>query len=95
MKVKEIMNKDVKSLSGKEAVSEALDLISKLKISGLPVVDARGNLLGMFTEKDVLRTILPSYLNQVGGFIYGDNPKNIKNKFVSKDGKSQIINQKN
>lgn len=81
MKVKEIMTKDVKSLSGKEIVEDALDLISELKISGLPVVDKDGNLLGMFTEKSILKTVFPSYLSHVGGFVYEENPKNIKKKF--------------
>ncbi|MEK6715553.1 MAG: CBS domain-containing protein [Candidatus Omnitrophota bacterium] len=83
MKVKEIMTKDVKSLSGEETVKDALDIISRLEISGLPVIDKDKNLLGMFTEKDVLRIILPGYLTQVGAFVYGDDPKNIKNKFLN------------
>lgn len=83
MKVKEIMTKDVKSLSGEETVKDALDIISRLEISGLPVIDKDKNLLGMFTEKDILRIILPGYLTQVGAFVYGDDPKNIKNKFLN------------
>ena len=83
MKVKEIMTKDVKSLSGEETVKDALDIISRLEISGLPVIDKDRNLLGMFTEKDILRIILPGYLTQVGAFVYGDDPKNIKNKFLN------------
>ena len=83
MKVKEIMTKDVKSLSGEELVRDALETISKLEISGLPVIDKDRNLLGMFTEKDILRIILPGYLTQVGAFVYGDDPKNIKNKFLN------------
>lgn len=81
MKVKEIMSKDVKSLSPDEVVEKALDLISKMRLSGLPVIDKDRNLLGMFTEKDVLRTVLPSYVSHVGVFVYEENPKNIKNKF--------------
>ena len=81
MKIKEIMVRDIKSLSGRESVKDALDLILKFKISGLPVID-KGKLIGVFTEKDVLRAILPSYVNQVGGFVYGDTPKNIKNKLI-------------
>ncbi|PIQ88237.1 MAG: hypothetical protein COV72_09335 [Candidatus Omnitrophica bacterium CG11_big_fil_rev_8_21_14_0_20_42_13] len=81
MKIKEIMVRDIKSLSGRESVKDALNLILKFKISGLPVID-KGKLIGVFTEKDVLRAILPSYVNQVGGFVYGDTPKNIKNKLI-------------
>ncbi len=82
MKVREVMKEDIKSLLPDMSVKDALDLIFKMRISGLPVIDKNGKLVGCFTEKDVLKIILPSYLSQVGGFIYEDNPKNIKNKFA-------------
>ena len=82
MKVREVMQKDVKSLLPDMPVKDALDFIFKMRISGLPVIDKDGNLLGSFTEKNVLKIILPSYLSQVGRFVYEDNPKNIKNKFA-------------
>jgi CBS domain-containing protein len=83
MKVKEIITRELKYLSGNESVKEALEIISSIGISGLPVIDKHRNLLGMFTEKDVLRVILPSYLKQVGGFVYEKNPKNIRKKLLS------------
>lgn len=82
MKIKEVMQKDIKSLLPDMSVEDALDLIFSMRISGLPVINKDGKLLGSFTEKDVLKIILPSYLGQVGGFIYEDNPKNIKKKFT-------------
>ena len=82
MKIREVMKEDIKSLLPDMPVKDALDLIFKMRISGLPVIDKDGKLLGCFTEKDVLKIILPSYLSQVGGFIYEDNPKNIKKKFT-------------
>jgi len=81
MKVKEIMTKKVTSLSPDSNAQEALYLLQKMQISGLPVVDAQGKLVGMFTEKDILRHILPSYIERVGRFVYEENPKSIKNKF--------------
>lgn len=80
MKVKEIMTRDVKSLSGNISAKEALQVLFDTHISGLPVMDEQGKLLGMFTEKDILRTILPSYIDMVGRFIYSEDPKGIKNK---------------
>ena len=81
MKVKEIMTKEVTSVSPETDVKKALDLLLRMEISGLPVIDDKGRLLGMFTEKDILRNILPSYIEKVGRFIYQENPKSIKNKF--------------
>ena len=81
MKVKEIMTKDVTSIKSSDNAKEALMLLFKMQISGLPVIDAQGKLVGMFTEKDILSQILPSYLEKVGRFVYEENPKSIKNKF--------------
>ncbi len=82
MKVKEIMVKDVTSISPETGCSEVLDLLEKMQISGLPVIDEFGKLVGMFTEKDVLSYMLPSYIEKVGRFIYEENPKSTKKKFM-------------
>lgn len=82
MKVKEIMVKDVTSISPETAAGEALDLLEKKQISGLPVIDVKGKLVGMFTEKDILSYILPSYIEKVGRFVYEENPKSTKRKFL-------------
>jgi CBS domain-containing protein len=80
MKVKEIMKKEVKSLTPSMNAKEALSVLLKNQISGLPVIDDEGKLVGMFTEKDILKTILPTYLQDVGKFIYSEDPKGIKTK---------------
>ncbi|PIP20804.1 MAG: hypothetical protein COX40_02800 [Candidatus Omnitrophica bacterium CG23_combo_of_CG06-09_8_20_14_all_40_11] len=82
MKVEEIMIRDVASISPETGVDEALDLLEKMQISGLPVIDENGKLEGMFTEKDILSYILPSYIEKVGRFIYEENPKSTKKKFM-------------
>jgi CBS-domain-containing membrane protein len=82
MKVKEIMTRDVVSIKPEDSAKDALALLLKMQISGLPVIDESGKLVGMFTEKDILSHILPSYIERVGRFIYEDNPKSIKNKFM-------------
>jgi len=82
MKVKEIMVKDVASISPETGADEALDLLQKMQISGLPVIDENGKLVGMFTEKDILSYILPSYIEKVGRFTYEENPKSTKKKFT-------------
>ena len=81
MKVKEIMVKDVTSLKPGDNAQDALAVLFKMQISGLPVIDAQGKLLGMFTEKDVLTYTLPSYIEKVGRFVYEENPKSTKKKF--------------
>ena len=78
MKISEIMVKDVRTLLSDMSAQEAIQDLLKQEISGLPVVDACGKVIGMFTEKDILRTILPSYVSQVGSFVYENGPKTIK-----------------
>jgi len=81
MKVKEIMTTEVTSLSPEMSAQEALEVLQKMEISGLPVIDAGGKLVGMFTEKEILGSILPSYIEKVGSFVYEENPKSTKKKF--------------
>jgi CBS domain-containing protein len=83
MKIKEIMKKEVKSVKPDDNVIEALNLLLKMQISGLPVIDAEGKLKGMFTEKEVLARVLPSYVGKVGRFIYDENPKAVRQKVLS------------
>lgn len=82
MKVKDIMIKEVKSILPDTNAKEALDLIEKMKISGLPVIDKSGKLVGMFTEKEILSYVLPSYLDKVGDFVYEEDSKVTKKKFI-------------
>lgn len=85
MKVKEIMNSEVISLNPEDNAKEALNILFKRQISGLPVIDAQAKLVGMFTEKDILAYTLPSYIETVGRFIYEENPKSVKRKFMELD----------
>lgn len=83
MKVNEIMAKNITSLSSDTNAREALNLLMEKKISGLPVIDEKNKLVGMFTEKEVLAAVLPSYLEKVGRFIYQENPKAVRHKIVA------------
>lgn len=82
MKIKEIMTKDVTTISADGDAFDALTLLQKMEISGLPVVDHNNKLVGMFTEKEVISYIMPSYVGNVGRFIYEENPKATKRKIA-------------
>jgi len=81
MKVKEIMHREVTSVKPDDTAADALTMLFKMRISGLPVIDAERKLAGMFTEKSILRFIMPSYVEKVGRFVYEENPKSTKKKF--------------
>lgn len=82
MKVKEVMTKNVISISPDINLKEAMEILFENRISGLPVIDKEGKLLGMFTEKEILKIALPSYWDEVGRFIYYEDPKVIKKKMA-------------
>ncbi|MEK6727105.1 MAG: CBS domain-containing protein [Candidatus Omnitrophota bacterium] len=83
MKTKEIMTTKVMSVKPDDFAGEALSRLFRLKISGLPVIDEKGKLVGMFTEKEILTKVLPSYVEKVGIFRYEENPKAIKQKVIA------------
>lgn len=55
MKAKDVMTPDVLTVDQDASVLEAIRLMLQRKVSGLPVVDASGTLVGMVTEGDFLR----------------------------------------
>ncbi len=55
LKVEDIMTKDVISVAKDTPIDEAIDIMRKHNITGMPVIDDDMTLLGVITEKDVLR----------------------------------------
>src|SRR5579863_2173834 len=55
MRVKDVMTKDVIGVSPKAAVADALDIMTRSRLSGLPVIDEAGSLVGIVSEADFLR----------------------------------------
>jgi len=56
-KVKDVMSKPVVSIGPDVLVKDAAALLAERNISGVPVVDANGAVIGIFSEADVLRSI--------------------------------------
>ncbi|MBM4026454.1 MAG: CBS domain-containing protein [Planctomycetes bacterium] len=77
VKAKELMNTGVITIGPDEDICEAMRMMALNNITGLPVVDTRGALLGIITEKDVLvllcnrieETDLDLSVGQVGEFM--------------------------
>jgi CBS domain-containing protein len=55
MKARDVMTQPVTSVEADTSVDVAIRLMLQKKISGLPVIDASGSLIGMVTEGDFLR----------------------------------------
>src|SRR6476619_640582 len=55
MKASDVMTQQVISVGPETSILEVARLMLQHRISGLPVVDAKGNLVGIVTEGDFLR----------------------------------------
>ncbi len=67
---RDVMVTDLVVLRPETSVHEAMTLLMSSGISGAPVVDAHGSVVGILTEKDCLRAIFPaSYYQEPGGSV--------------------------
>lgn len=57
MMIKSIMTKNVVTLSPEDTIAAASMKLSSAKISGAPVVDASGRLIGILSEADILSSL--------------------------------------
>lgn len=59
MNARDVMTRHVVSVAPNETILEAGELMLRHHVSGLPVVDGNGRLIGIVTERDFLRPIGP------------------------------------
>jgi len=82
IKVKDIMTRDVITVPPDYTVEETAQVLQKNRISGAPVVDADGQLVGTITQTDLFKVLIS--LTGVGsggiqfGFLLEDRPGSIK-----------------
>lgn len=74
MKAKDIMSKNIISVKGTATIEEIAQVFVNNHISGVPVVDDNGNLIGIVTEGDLIHKKTspraPSVLSILGATIY-------------------------
>ena len=70
--VREFMSTDIVTLDPKMDVLRAVHILLKHKISGAPVVEADGELVGMLTERDCMRVALDAAFHQQSGGTVAD-----------------------
>ena len=58
IKVRDYMTRGLITLTPEMDLFEAIGILQTNKISGAPVIDENGHLLGMLSEGDCLRTVL-------------------------------------
>jgi len=75
----DIMTREVITVSPDDDVQTAANLLLEHHISGLPVIDGNGKVVGVITEADLIIRDKefkgPSYINFLDGIIYLENPQ--------------------
>ncbi len=68
IEVKDYMSASLVTFTPDMDVMNAIDVLVKNRISGAPVVDDRGNLIGLLSEKDCMKVAIQAgYYEQLGG----------------------------
>ncbi|MFI3156648.1 MAG: CBS domain-containing protein [Methylococcaceae bacterium] len=86
--VADYMSKRLVTLAKDTDVVDAVKKLLDHKITSAPVVDQRGHLLGMFSEKDVMNVVLETVYNQSMSGEVGDY---MTREVISVDGDSSIV----
>ncbi|MGF1458522.1 MAG: CBS domain-containing protein [Leptolyngbyaceae cyanobacterium] len=76
--VADVMTRDLFTVTPETPLPEAIQLLAKNRISGLPVVTTTGQLQGVLSESDLMWQVtgapLPAYIMLLDSVIYLENP---------------------
>jgi len=76
--VADVMSRDPISVRPESSLQEAIKIIAERRISGLPVVDQAGKLVGVISETDLMwretGVTPPAYIMILDSVIYLENP---------------------
>lgn len=90
MKVRDIMTKEVLTVHEDDTVEKCANILSTQNLSGLPVVDDAGKVIGIVTEGDLIRRASriegPPVLEVLGGLFYLESPKQFMDKIKNSMG---------
>lgn len=79
MLARDLMQRNVKTVSPDATVREVAEILAQEDYTGLPVVDEEGRLVGIVTEADLLvraKTLkLPTVFPFLGGVIFLESPR--------------------
>ena len=79
---KDIMTKEVITVSQTTSVKELADILWENKISGAPVVDEAGNLISVVTESDLIdqtkKVHIPKMISILDSVLYLEKPSKMK-----------------
>ncbi len=65
MKVHEIMTKDLTSVEADSTIRELIFILDNARMPNIPVVNDANQLIGIISEKDLIRAALPGYFDML------------------------------
>jgi CBS domain-containing protein len=81
-RAKDIMTSDVITVTKDQTVNQVIEILMDKNISGLPVVDENGNVIGIVTEGDLIyrskKLEIPRYFTILDSYIFLDNTKKME-----------------
>lgn len=77
-KTKDIMTKDIITLSPETTMAEAYQLMAQKKIRHLPVVDERMKVIGILSDRDVQRSMTVQKINKFQHAVSIDSTKKVE-----------------
>jgi len=79
MKAKDIMTREVITVTPEEKVETVAGILARNRISGVPVVDSAGRLVGVVTENDLIvrakNLHIPFYITLFDSIVFLENPR--------------------
>jgi len=61
LKIERVMTRNPITISGRVTIGQAAQVMLEHKVSGLPVIDSDGNLVGIITESDIFRIVVQKW----------------------------------
>lgn len=81
---KDIMTRNVVTVTTEHTVNQVIELLMEKNISGMPVVDKEGKVVGIVTEGDLIyrskKLEIPRYFTILDSYIFLDNTKKMEDQ---------------
>lgn len=85
-KAKDIMTREVRTVTPETTVSELAQLLTTNNINGAPVIDSNGHLLGVVTENDLVyqkkKVHIPTVITILDSVFYLENPDKMEKEML-------------
>jgi len=65
MKVRDFIRRDLSAVERGTPVIQAIKLLGNSGLSSLPVVDEEGKVVGIISERDLIRVLVPEYVDML------------------------------